>query len=591
MSSLSSLVNTTLGRYYILEKIGSGGMATVFKAEDTALKRMVAVKVLHEHLLQEGNLRERFEQEAQIIASFSHPNIVQIYDFSVTQHQGSPLYYMVMPLITGNSLADLIAEYRQKEQLLPLDTIRRILLDITSALGYAHDRGMVHRDIKPSNILFDQDNRAILTDFGIARMVQQRGNLTQEGTIIGTPAYMPPEQALGDPIDNRSDLYALGVIFFELVTGRTPFEDTGTASILLKHLQTPPPRITDIIGKENSAFDPIAERALAKIPADRYQSAQEFANDIRAVFKEETTPSLQGRLSANFSAGQAQTMVLPPLAISPRNTIIQTIEAIVIQPAKQNPIGFIALAIAIVTLLIVARLLQERPSAITVINPTTVPDIVSQSMTSGSSMVGEDFFFTSTFDSDDMTLAWWQMSEGGSIRRSVSDGDYLITNTVRDSASATLFNPEYTYKDVGIQLEATLSADSENSSGYGIIFRYQDPENYNVFAVDGRGRYSLWVRENGEWKELRNQNEAWTTNPAINPISETNVLRLNVYRRIIQGFVNDVKVVEAVETTFEQGGIGVYLATPSQGNAQLRVSTYATMPPDPVTRSMTDDGS
>ena len=240
------MVNTTnilaqhLTRYDIKNRLGSGGMATVYRALDKNLNRDVAIKVLHEHLVHEETFKDRFEQEAQYIASFNHPNVIQIYDFDTIESDDGKIYYMVMPYLRGETLCEVLDTCREKEATLPHERIKEIISDLADALDYAHARGMVHRDVKPANILFDENKRAVLTDFGIARLAENSG-LTAEGTIIGTPSYMSPEQATGNETDYRSDLYSLGIILFELLTGKPPFDDESTVSLLLKHAQTPPP--------------------------------------------------------------------------------------------------------------------------------------------------------------------------------------------------------------------------------------------------------------------------------------------------------------------------------------------------------------
>jgi serine/threonine protein kinase len=596
MSQKSSLINTKLGRYTLIERIGSGGMATVFRAEDSNLKRMVAVKVLHEHLTFEGNLRERFEQEAHIIASFNHPNIVQVYDFDVIERDDSQLYYMVMPLISGQSLNDLLESYRAKEQLLPLEQVKRIMLDLTSALSYAHERGMVHRDVKPSNILFDQDGRAILTDFGIARLVK-RGNMTQEGVIIGTPAYMSPEQAMGGVIDHRSDLYALGVIFFELLSGRVPFEDENTVSVIFKHIQEPIPPISAIMGETFVRFEAVIAKALGKHPENRYQTAQAFADDIKALFSDTSTAEFVPTSAGTTTPKTTIALATPPpsgMTQANRTTILKTLDAIVLQPAKQNPLAFVALLVAMATLLLVARFVQTQPTApitdrtITSIGDAGATTVEGMTGSGVESMTGESVFFTSTFEADDMTRAYWMETPDGSLRRTFTeDGDYLIVNEQAGTASSTLLNMAHMYRNVTISMEGVLEDESAPNSAYGIIFNYQDDDNYNVFAVDGMGRYSLWVRQEGTWQELRRDNENWSLSEAVRPKGEPNMLTIRTYFGTFQGIINDMVVVEVTDMTFREGRIGIYVATPRQGVASVRVNRYMTQRATSIIPSMT----
>ncbi len=577
------LTNTFLGHYHLMERLGAGGMATVYKAEDTRLKRTIAIKVLHEHLVYEDSFRERFIQEARFIASFNHPHIIQIFDFDGITQDGHPIYYMAMPFIPGRTLAEVIENARHEEKLLPLDRVQQILLDLTAALSYAHDRGMVHRDVKPGNILFDERDRAILTDFGIARLAQQSG-LTQEGLIVGTPAYMSPEQATGMPVDARADLYALGIIFYELLTGRPPFDDDGTVSILLKHVQAPIPKASDFRHLPNPDFDAIVCRALAKDPQERYQTADEFANDIQTVFS--------GKHLAPPPVVVSATRQLPPITAEikhpitdekPKNrqtTLITTISEVVIRPARQNPLAFLALILAAVALLVVARISQ------TPINAAPAPTPMANSMTD--SMTG-DFYFESTFGTADSFNASWEQNDDGDITRVIENGYYVLKNVISSTAMTALFSSEYRYTNVHLAMFARLNPDSAPASGYGLVFRYQDPDNYNVFAIDGRGRYSIWVRENGVWRELRGLTETWTQHPAIKPIGEDNLIEVNIFNNKVVGFVNGEEIISLEENTFSTGGIGVYMASTSQGLAQIQIEAYEARAGLPMAQSMTAD--
>jgi serine/threonine protein kinase len=581
--SSARLTNTFLGHYHLMERLGAGGMATVYKAQDTRLKRTIAIKVLHDHLVYEESFRERFIQEARFIASFNHPHIIQIFDFDGITQDGHSIYYMAMPFIPGKTLAEVIETARHEDKLLPLERVQHIMADLTAALNYAHDRGMIHRDVKPGNILFDEHDRAILTDFGIARLAQQSG-LTQEGLIVGTPAYMSPEQATGMPVDARADLYALGIIFYELLTGRQPFDDDGTVSILLKHVQAPIPKPSDFRHLPNPDFDAIVCRALAKDPHERYQTADEFAKDIQTVFS--------GKHLVPPPAVVSATRQLPPLtaeikhlttAEKPKNrqtTLVTTIAEVVIHPARQNPLAFLALILAAVALLVVARMTQVPTAA------APAPTAMANSMTD--SMTG-DFYFESTFSNRDIFNINWEQNPNGDITRSIENGYYVLTNRISSTAMTALFSPDYRYTNVHLAMAVRLNPESAAASGYGLVFRYQDADNYNVFAIDGRGRYSIWVRENGVWRELRGLTETWTQHPMIKPIGEDNLIEVNIFNNKIVGFVNGEEIISLEETTFANGNIGVYMASTSQGIAQIQVEAYEARTGLPMAQSMTAD--
>ncbi|MEM7802686.1 MAG: protein kinase, partial [Chloroflexota bacterium] len=226
-----SLLGTYIGRYKIEEMIGRGGMAEVYKAYQVNLDRHVAIKVMHKFLADDKDFLTRFEREARAMAATKHPNIVDVYDFDFDKDY----YYIVMDYLSGGTLKNRIDRVTLEGGIIDIDKAIRIILELCDALAFAHKRGMVHRDIKPANIMFNEMGAAVLTDFGIARMVNRTSNTTT-GSMIGTPAYMSPEQGLGEPGDNRSDIYSLGVLSYHLLTGQLPHEGDTPLSVVLKHI-------------------------------------------------------------------------------------------------------------------------------------------------------------------------------------------------------------------------------------------------------------------------------------------------------------------------------------------------------------------
>jgi len=266
--SLHDRVVAATGHQYELEsEMGRGGMAVVYRARDLRLNRPVAIKVLPPELAHDSAIRVRFTREAQTSAQLSHAHIVPIYD--VGERDG--IAYLVMALVTGGNLAALLA--REPRQ--PIDEVRRLLREVADALAYAHLRGVIHRDVKPDNILLDGDSgRAIVTDFGIARAMEAGTRLTVTGIAVGTPTYMSPEQAVGErEVDGRSDIYSLGVVAYQMLTGRVPFAAGNSMALLLKHVSEPPRPIAELRPETPRALREAVERALAKAPEDRWPTA------------------------------------------------------------------------------------------------------------------------------------------------------------------------------------------------------------------------------------------------------------------------------------------------------------------------------
>lgn len=263
-----------IGRYEIIDELGRGGMATVYRANDPRFEREVALKVLPRELLHDPQFRVRFEREAKTIAMLEHPFIVPVYDFG--EEDGQP--YFVMRYMTGGSLADRI----RSTGTLNVAQSARIMDGLCAALDEAHQKGIIHRDLKPANILFDRAGEPCVSDFGIAKITQSQTNVTA-GAMLGTPAYMSPEQAQGEKVDARSDIYALGIILFEMLTGRQPYESDTPMGVAVKHITEPVPHILDLNPELPPGVEAIIEKAMAKDRDARFQTAGEFSAALTAV--------------------------------------------------------------------------------------------------------------------------------------------------------------------------------------------------------------------------------------------------------------------------------------------------------------------
>lgn len=303
-----------IGIYEVRSELGRGGMATVYLAYDPRFEREVAVKVLPRELLHsDPQFRLRFEREAKIIAKLEHSAIVPVYD--VGEADGQP--YFVMRYMNGGSLSE-----RIKAGIMPVDEAARVLGVIAPGLDEAHSKGIIHRDIKPSNILFDKRGNPYISDFGIAKLTQaQAGNVTGSA-IIGTPAYMAPEQAQGDEIDGRADIYSLGIILFEMVTGKQPYEADTPMAVAIKHITDPVPHILVANPKLPEGMDTVIQKAMAKKKTDRYSTAVEMTDAVRDVARTSTT-KLQTKVSApavkgtivSQKAAEPTKKALSPMAI------------------------------------------------------------------------------------------------------------------------------------------------------------------------------------------------------------------------------------------------------------------------------------
>src|SRR2546421_1553087 len=268
MAVTDTLINTLFdGRYRIVRKLGTGGMANVSLAEDEVLGRRVAIKILNDRHAGDDQFVERFRREAKNAASLSHPNIVSIYD----RGEAEGTYYIAMEYLDGRSLKELIVSRGPAPVNIAIDYAQQIL----AALRFAHRHGIVHRDIKPHNVLVDTEGRLKVTDFGIARAGASQ--MTEAGSIIGTAQYLSPEQAKSAPVDQTSDLYSVGVVLYELLTGVVPFSGDTPVEIAMKHLSSVPEAPSAHRAEIPHDLDMVVMRALAKAPAARYQSAEEMS--------------------------------------------------------------------------------------------------------------------------------------------------------------------------------------------------------------------------------------------------------------------------------------------------------------------------
>lgn len=393
---MAGWIGRTLSKVEIHKLQGRGGMAEVYLGRHTTLDRPVAVKILHGHLSGDETLLARFRSEAQAVASLRHPNIIQVYDFDVADDQP----YIVMELLEGPSLADYLHVMHRAERRFPPETVARLVGRISRALDYAHNHGIVHRDVKPSNVLLRREHglidvnqpltddiEPVLTDFGVARLANATIR-TASGVIVGTPAYMSPEQVSGEQVDARSDIYSLGIMLYEMIAGRLPFDsDSDTvASTLIKHITEPPPPLPETTPNVQA----VVFRALAKSRAERYQTAGDMAFDLRTAFGLPVTP--------------VDTLMLPPrsnpqLAARVRQ---ETDSASKIQPKRPSRmilaagIVLILIALGIAGVILGLNLLDEEA-------PSTPDD--SEGNVSAETVDYGELAFTSDSDTvDQVTL-------------------------------------------------------------------------------------------------------------------------------------------------------------------------------------------
>lgn len=287
---ITRLRRATGNRYRVLHRLGGGGMADVFVAEQAQLERRVVIKVLHPHLARDPEVAERFRREAEAAAKLVHPHICSIFDYGATQD----VVFTVMPFLEGGSLADAI----QKARVVDAARATAVAVQVACALDYAHRRGVIHRDVKPDNVLFDEDGNAALTDFGIAT-ARFHGRLTASGRAMGTPHYMSPEQAMGKLVDGRSDIYAVGILLYESLVGFPPFDGADSFSVSYKQVHEAAVPPVEVSSRVPNVLSDIVMRCLSKTPSTRYARGNDLADALIAFLQSapDAAPALRSAVT------------------------------------------------------------------------------------------------------------------------------------------------------------------------------------------------------------------------------------------------------------------------------------------------------
>ena len=568
-----------IARYEVQSEIGRGGMATVYLAYDPNFRRKVAIKLVSVNLQENPVFRARFEREAHLIARIEHPAIVPVYDFGEQDQQP----YLVMRYMAGGSLSTRIAG-----KMMPLEEAARVIAQIAPALDAVHAQGIVHRDLKPGNILFDDFGNAAIGDFGIAHLSEATVDLTGSA-LIGTPAYMSPEQVQGErELDGRSDVYALGVILFEMLTGQGPFRATTPMSVALKHLTDPIPSILSLRPELPGGVELVLNKALAKDREMRYPSPSAMAQDLQTVLATETKspvsappPNVETPQVPKPPAPAVQTPPARPVPArvmpkpQPRKTT--SIASILIRTVSVLGVIVLLLAMCGLGFLFLAWLGLSTPSPTATLEPysyptdtpypTDIPLPTDEPLPVVEPLFADNFF-------DDQTI-WPESQDSDGSYAYEADGYHISVSEFETALWAT--TPD-TFADASFYVDARPT--QANRDGYyGLLCRASDLQDYYYFIVRSDGSYVI-----GKYKDRSFGNllgNEWIADGAINPGDETNRLRADCNGETLRFYVNDVFLTETSDPDFSTGSGGLIVASLDEQGFEVVFNNYLVTLPAP----------
>ncbi|HUW12964.1 MAG TPA: serine/threonine-protein kinase [Anaerolineae bacterium] len=613
---MDPLIGRQIGPYVITEWLGEGGMAVVYKAHQPSLNRDVAIKILTGVLARDEELVMRFRREAVAAGALGHPNILTIYDAGTTD---DGLYYIVMEYASGGTVKDLL-----RQGPLSVDGACDIAAQIADALQAAHDRGIIHRDLKPSNILLAGDGRPLLVDFGVA-LTASEPRLTRTGLALGTPEYMSPEQAQGQPVDGRTDVYALGAALYEMLSGQVLFFGETPLATLYRHVHEPAPDLSQMPGVHVPLWlAAVVSRALAKQPEERYQTAREMAAALRsrslphrvvrgsAVVEEperiappdadpvQASAKPVGREGPSTGARRQSFPTPPPQAVRkkrPRWVPILAVTAIavacltcwlisraldewgsgtplIVSPPDdgasqaQTATAAAAVAAAAIATTEANEAVAARVEATAAVIATRAAGATATALAEGEVIiVGPEereweFGFYDDFAAD--TGSWTTGvydSERLSGNRRIAEGTYIWEAEAKQGFAWWSESGNEPITDFALDVVAGQPSGSSSGS-YGVMFRHDEADNHYVFRIRDSGEYRVSLVQDGEWINLTD----WTPTSLIYA-GDPNMLSVGAEGPVFKFWINNELVAEISDETLPSGDVGLVIGLGQAGDA------------------------
>ena len=534
----------TLGPYRIINQIGKGGMATVYKAYQPSVDRYVAIKVLPSQLAESKEFATRFQQEARIIAKLEHPHILPVFDYG----ESDGIAYFVMRYLEAGTLKDKMEAGRP----LPLNEIDRIFNQLADALSYAHSHGIVHRDLKPANALIDSYGNIFLTDFGIAKLLESASpRLTQTDAIMGTPAYISPEQAQAQPVDQRSDIYSLGIILYEMVTGRVPFVADTPLAILFKHVSDPLPLPSSIKPDIPASIEQVILKALAKDPRDRFATAAEFAAAWKRAL-EEKEPARRTPEIISAPASRATTAPVTTAA-----------------PTRGRSTGWVVGCLAGACLLLSVAgvfLVALNWQNLTSTNPAT--DVPTQVPTNIPTHVPTDvplptetiipISVGSILLSDDFSSSQWGTgTDADSSVEYAGEALQMIVFTKNWFVWSTPDDQDYQ----NVHMEVTvIDNDTDPNTAFGLMCNQQPAadSSFFYFAMTPAGQYAIAKATVDQDDVFLTNNDEWASSSLISRNASSYRVGADCGNGTLTLYVDGQLIASVSDSTYTNGGVAVF---------------------------------